>query len=141
MMMLTTLLVAALLQAGSTPARPLATIEKGAESAVESPRQATARTPDEWAALWHAHSWDRPLPPVDFAHNMVVGVFLGTRPTAGYSVEIVGTRQENGALVVEYRETRPDKQTMTAQIITSPYHLVAMPQFAGDVKFQKLADK
>jgi len=27
---------------------------------------------------------------------------------------------------------------MTAQVITSPYHLVAVPFFPGDVKFEKV---
>ena len=140
MMMLTTLLMAALLQTGAASGAPITTIEKGAESAVDSPRQVTARTPAEWAALWHAHSWDRPMPEVDFTRDMVVGVFMGSRPTAGFGVEIVGTRQEDGALVVQYRETRPPRDAMTAQIITAPYHLAAIPTFAGEVKFEKVAD-
>lgn len=138
MMMLTTLLVAAVLQTGAASGPPITTIEKGAESAIDSSRQVTARTPAEWAALWHAHSWDRPQPAVDFTRDMVVGVFMGTRPTAGFGVEIVGTRQEDGALVVQYRETHPSRDAMTAQIITSPYHLAAIPTFTGEVKFEKI---
>ena len=38
--------------------------------------------------------------------EMVVAVFLGSRPTAGYSVEIVGATDDGGVLVVQYRETR-----------------------------------
>lgn len=138
MMGWTTLLAAALLQTGGMPAQPLTTIGKGADSAVESARQVTARTPAEWATLWQAHAGERPLPHIDFARDMVVGVFMGTRPTAGFAVEIIGTRQEHGSLVVEYRETRPGRDTITAQILTSPYHLVTIPRFDGDVKFEKL---
>ena len=58
---------------------------------------------------------------------MVVGVFLGGRPTAGYGVEIVGVREEHGALVVEYGETRPPAARITAQVLTAPYHLVRFP--------------
>ena len=65
-------------------------------------------------------------------------VFVGSRPTAGYSVEIVGTRRENGALVVQYRETAPERGMMTAQVLTSPYHLVSVPRVDGDVKFERL---
>jgi protease stability complex PrcB-like protein len=134
--MIAVLIFAALLQAGAASAPPVRTIEKGVDSAVESAQQVVARTPDEWAKLWHTHSWDRPVPPVDFSREMVVGVFMGTRPTAGFGIEIVGTRQEHGGLVVQYRETRPGRDAITAQVITAPYHLVAIPRFAGAVTFQ-----
>ncbi|HEX3703665.1 MAG TPA: protease complex subunit PrcB family protein [Vicinamibacterales bacterium] len=131
------LLAAALLQASSMPAHPT-TIDKGAESAVDAPRQVTVRTLAEWQTLWRLHAPGRPVPDVDFERNMVVGVFLGTRPTAGFAVEIVGTRQDHGSLVVQYRETRPGRDMMTAQIVTAPYHLATIPRFDGDVRFENL---
>jgi len=70
----------------------------------------------------------------------VIGVFLGSRPTSGYSVEIVQTREGPNGLVVEYREGSPARDVMTAQVITSPYHLVAVPKSAGEVKFEKLRE-
>ena len=70
---------------------------------------------------------------------MVVGVFLGSRPTAGYSVEIVSTfAKDGGVLVVGIRRSAPRPGTMTAQVLTFPYHLVAIPKAAGDVKFEKI---
>jgi hypothetical protein len=140
MKMCVSLLIAAALQAG-VPAPGFRTVDKGNESVIDSSRQVTARTPAEWSKLWKSHAWDREMPKVDFAKDIVVGVFLGTRPTAGYDVEIVGTRLEGNALVVEYRERKPSRDTMTAQILTSPYHFAAVPRFAGDVKFQAVADK
>jgi hypothetical protein len=69
---------------------------------------------------------------------MVVGVFLGARNTAGYSVEIVGYRENEGGLVVGYRETTPGADRVTAQIITSPFALAAVPRRSGEVTFQKV---
>ena len=74
----------------------------------------------------------------DFTREMVVGVFLGSRPTAGYGVEIVRAREEAGALVVQYREGSPSRDAMTAQVITMPYHLVAVPRDEGEVRFEKV---
>jgi hypothetical protein len=71
---------------------------------------------------------------------MVIAVFMGSRPTAGYAVEIVGTRLQQGTLIVEYREAPPRADAMTAQILTAPYHLATIPRFAGRVKFEKIAD-
>ena len=113
------------------------TIDQGPYSHIDEARQITARSADEWAQIWRAHAPEKPLPPVDFSREMVVAVFLGTRPTAGYSVEIVGTREVVGALVVEYRVTSPGRDAMTAQVLTMPYHLVAVPKHAFEVKFEK----
>jgi hypothetical protein len=115
------------------------TIDKGAESSIDSPRQATARTAAEWAALWKAHTFDRPLPAVDFSREMVVGVFMGSRPTAGFALEIVGAADRDGTLVVTYRETTPPKGALTAQVLVAPYHLVGVPKHAGPVIFEKVA--
>lgn len=128
------LLFLALLQ---TPAA-MRTIDKGAESAIDSPRQAVARTADEWQKLWRQHSWDRQAPPIDFAKEMVVGVFLGSRTTAGYSVTIDEVSHEGGKLIVKYRERSPGRGTVTAQVITAPYHLVAVPRTTGDIEFERI---
>ena len=130
------LLLAALAQTPPTPS--VRTIERGAMSFIDVPRQVTARTAAEWTAAWRVHAGERPAPAVDFTKEMVVGVFLGSRRTSGFSVEIVRTHDENGALIVEYVESQPSPRTVTAQVITMPYHLAAIPQRAGDVKFVKV---
>jgi len=129
------LLVLALLQ--GSPAT-LRTIGKGPTSDIESARQMVIRTPAEWQMVWQAHApADRQLPTVDFAREIVLAVFLGQRPTAGYGVEIVRTINANGTLIVDYVETKPAPGAVAAQLITSPFHLVAVPKFDGDIKFQK----
>jgi hypothetical protein len=96
------------------------------------------RTAAEWKTLWRQHSPDRDQPRVDFGRDMVVGVFLGSRATAGFSVEIVSALVEQGILVVRVRETHPQSDRIVAQVITSPYHLVAIPRHSGEVRFEKL---
>jgi hypothetical protein len=129
------LLVAAALQ-GGPPVR--VTLDKGDQSNMDDARQAVARSEAEWNLLWRQHSPDRPQPKVDFAREMVVGVFMGTRPTAGYAVEIVGTREEGGSLIVQYRETRPARGMVAAQVITSAYHIIALPSRPGAVTFERV---
>jgi protease stability complex PrcB-like protein len=114
------------------------TIARGGQSNVDSPRQVVARTQSEWAALWKMHDYDRPAPSVDFPREMVVAVFMGSRPTAGYAVEIVSAAERNGALVVAYRERNPAPGAIAAQVLTFPFHIAALPAFAGDVKFEKV---
>jgi hypothetical protein len=131
--MLWMLIVSVLLQ-GDAPPRVL---DKGDQSNVDDGRQVVARTAIEWTTLWRQHSPDRPRPAVDFAREMVAGVFLGSRPSAGFAVDIVSARDEHGALVVRYRETIPPPGIITAQVITSPYCLVALPRRDGDVRFER----
>ena len=106
-------------------------------SGVDLPRQAVARTESEWSALWQQHAGGKPLPKVDFTKRTVLAVFLGSRPSAGFSAEITATRQEGKTLIVEWRELRPGRDSMVAQVITSPALLVSIPKFDGDIKFAK----
>ena len=123
----------------TTPAPAMKTIDKGDHSNMDDAAQVVAKAAPEWQQLWQKHTPDRPRPAVDFSKEMVVGVFLGSRPTAGYVLEIVSAAQDNGSLVVKYRESVPPRGAMTAQVLTSPYHIVAVPFFPGAVKFEKTA--
>ena len=115
------------------------TIEKGDQSNVDDAKQVVVRTAGEWMRLWQQHSPDRPRPAVDFSKEMVVGVFMGSRPNAGFSTAIVTTTAANGALIVRYTESVPKPGMLTAQILTFPYHLVAIPKAdVKDVKFEKV---
>jgi PrcB C-terminal len=119
---------------------PMRTLDKGLDSNVDAARQATARTPAEWETLWRAHGGDRARPPVDFSKEFVVAVFLGSRPTAGFSVEIAGTKDDGAGMVVQYREGRPPAGAIVAQVLTMPYHIAAVSRRPGlaDVKFEKV---
>ena len=115
------------------------TIEKGDQSNVDDAKQVLVRTDVEWTRLWQQHSPERPRPAVDFSKEMVVGVFMGSRPHAGFSTAIVSTAAANGALIVRYTETLPKPGTVSAQILTFPYHLVAFAKTdVKDVKFEKV---
>lgn len=134
--MLLGLLLAFAMQAAPSKS-PIVTIVTDMMSRIEEPKQVAARTPAEWSALWRQHAGDSALPKVDLASRTVVAVFLGTRSSAGYAVEITGTRHDKGALIVEWRERRPEPGTVTAQVLTSPAHIATIPKFAGEIRFEK----
>ncbi len=125
---------AAFLQAAPAP---IETVARSSDSGIDTARQVAVRSADEWAALWREHAGDTPAPRVDFTTRTVLAVFLGTRPSAGYAVEIVATRAEGAGLVVEWREKTPERGMVTAQILTSPAHLVSVPKVAGPIRFEK----
>jgi hypothetical protein len=110
-------------------------LERGQQSNIESAREVVVRTAAEWTALWKEHAADRPRPAVDFTRSMVVGVFLGSRPTGGHSVDITRIDREGTALVVTYRERRPAAADIVTQVITMPYDLVTIEPFSGPIRF------
>jgi len=120
-------------------ASPLARVAKGDMSGVQIMRQVTVRTAAEWQKLWKEHSPDEKMPSVDFNSQMVVGIFLGSKPSAGYQVEILNVRPEGHELVVEYAQKQPGRGMMTAQILTEPFDLVAVPKHAGPVRFVEVS--
>jgi hypothetical protein len=114
------------------------TIDKGDQSNIDDARRVLVRTDAEWTTLWRQHHPDKPRPAVDFSKEMVVGVFMGSRPNAGFSTAIVSATAANGALIVRYSEKVPAPGSISAQVLTFPFHLVAIPKAAvTDVKFEK----
>lgn len=100
-----------------------------------------ARTDAEWAALWDLAGRPPPgrLPP----EQMALGVFLGTRTTTGYSVDILRLRPERrdgqrDRLVVEYREVTPPDGLITAQILTSPYAIILVDRSDAAVRYNRM---
>jgi PrcB C-terminal len=116
------------------------TIEKGDQSRIDAARQVLVQTEAEWTKLWQQHAPSRPRPAVDFSKEMVVGVFMGSRPNAGFSTAVTSATAGNGVLIVRYTETLPAAGGITAQVLTFPYHLVAVPKAdVKDLKFEKVA--
>lgn len=129
--------LAALMSAGTVTAQaPITTVAKGDMSEQQVARQVVVRTPAEWTALWKDHAPGQPPPAqIDFNKQMVIGIFAGTKPSAGHEVEIVGVRSEANELVVEYVQKQPGRGTMAAQLLTAPFHLISVPRHAGSVTF------
>ena len=113
------------------------TVERGGQSGIETTREVVVRTEAEWTALWKQHAPGRKRPPVDFTGSMVVGVFLGSRPTGGFDVEITRVERQGADLVVSYLERKPDPSDIVTQIITMPYHLVATERSDAPVRFAR----
>jgi hypothetical protein len=120
-----------------TAQTPPRTVDKGDFSNIDEARQVVVRTDADWRALWRQHGGERAMPAVDFSKEIVVGVFMGSRPTAGYDIAITKTLEKDGTVWVFYRERMPARGLVLAQVLTFPFHLVAIPKTAGEVKFEK----
>ncbi len=66
-------------------------------------------------------------PPVDFEKQLVVGVLIGEKPTAGYTVAMNKTaRVGDGILTIDVITAYPPSDALTAQVVTSPYALAVV---------------
>lgn len=114
----------------------MTTLAKGDISGILDAERTIIRDPATWVALWSAHAGaDASAPEVDFSTRMVAAAFAGERPTPGYALEILEPRQEGASLVVIVNEVQPPRGLAAAQIIITPFHIVTMPRFDGDVRF------
>jgi hypothetical protein len=116
----------------------ITTLNSDMMSGIDRAEQVVARTPAEWQGVWARHAPGRPAPTVDFSKNMVVAVFLGSRPSGGFQVQITGVRTDDKGLVVQWSERRPGRDQMAAQVMTSPSHIVTVPRHDGPVRFEKV---
>ena len=99
----------------------LKTLAEGSQSSITDPFVAVIRDEATYAKLRNMEP-SLPRLQADFLRlNVVVAVFLGTRNTGGYSVEI--SRVENGKIRIA--EKAPPKGAMTTQVITSPFKIVS----------------
>ena len=59
--------------------------------------------------------------PVDFSGQMILAVYLGERPTAGYAVEITSVKLSGSRIIANYKETAPAEDSITSQVLTYPH--------------------
>jgi len=64
------------------------------------------------------------VPEVNFDREVVVGVFLGERPTSGYAVSVEGIEIDGNDLFVDVFKTVPDEGITVSQVITSPWLII-----------------
>ena len=118
------------------PSLSFRTLDRGTQSGIGDARQVIIRSATEWQGLWAEHKPTRERPTVDWGRELVIGLFVGRRSTGGFGIEILGTEARSQTLLVRYRETQPAPGGVTVQVLTSPYHLVAVEAWAGEVAFE-----
>ena len=107
----------------------LTTIARGDDSHVAEPRRVTAGTEEEWRALWATHAG--PLadaPAIDLTAVTVAAAFAGEKPSAGHSIDITAAEEGGARVTLAVEERGPGRDMVAAAIITSPFHIVAIPR-------------
>ena len=67
------------------------------------------------------------VPAVDFERRQVLLVSPGPRSSTGYSMEVRGVRERDGAVTVTVRERTPGHDDPVAPRVTYPFRLLSLP--------------
>ncbi len=70
-----------------------------------------------------------PKPDVDFQKELLIGIFLGQRPTSGYSINVEKVLLEKNQIVVYANEICPKRNQMVLMVITYPSVFIKIPKF------------
>ena len=116
---------------------PFRMIVEGPHSGVEEPRTMVARSEKEYLDLVKLLPPRLERPTIDFQSEMVAAVFVGSRPTAGFRVSVTRVRTEGNELMIEYAERKPPPDSIVAQVLTSPFTVVAMARHDEPVRFER----
>lgn len=102
---------------------------RGEQSLSDTSWQYLIRNEKDWELVWEKRLGKDPklgLPAVDFSKEAVVAMFVGNRPTIGFSVAISSFTDPRDPkhLVVYYRDVDPPRESLQAQVTTQPFALL-----------------
>jgi hypothetical protein len=120
---------------------------QGSQSGITTPSQGVFRRQAYWEKFWtlaiHPYNPRMPKTPpvIDFEKNMVVGIFMGSKPHPGFQIDIrsVETRPLGAqhVLNVKYKNITKMESVFTPPFVVQPFHLRVVPAFSGVAEFEE----
>ncbi len=101
-------------------ATPAPSSWRGGQCGMSKPAVRMISSDADWSALWR-EAFRKEAPRVDFGKYFAVAVFLGARPTGGFSIKFPSPLRVGGQIVIPYRVSAPGKSSFVIQAFTSPY--------------------
>ena len=95
-----------------------------------------------WAMYWrrlHAGAMPvPPVPPVDFARDMVILAALGTRSSGGFTIRIDSAYDDGASVEIVVSRTSPGRGCVLTAALTQPVDIVRIPARKVPVRFREL---
>jgi hypothetical protein len=111
-------------------------LDHSADSGVKDARNVVIKDKATLAALWLEHAGaGTPVPDVDFSSQMVVGVFLGSKPNACYGTNIDTVSTDGSRITVRHTDSTPAMGVMCAMHVASPAELLVLGRSDLPVEF------
>ncbi len=115
------------------------TVAQGTQSAITGFRFEVIGDAAAWQSLWQQHGGVGIAPAVDFGTEMVVGVWLGSRSTGGYTAnienivvaQILGMPNVGPGIIAMIREDQPGPNCVVTTAVTYPFHIVRTARNIG----------
>jgi len=117
------------------------TLESGYDSGIKEFSKKIAKTQEEFNELYKEHLSQQKLikkpifPHVDFNEKMVASIFLGERPSSGYSIKVTNVTKTNSRITIFATEDAPKDNDYKSSIVTSPYTLITLPKSNLSINF------
>lgn len=112
-------------------------LDSRAQSQIRTFRTQVVENSADWQKLWQEHLGQMgqtgqtgQAPAVDFSKERIAAIFLGVRPTAGYSVAVESVEVQAEQILVRYREAKPQPDQFVATVLTAPACLIKLPKTA-----------
>jgi hypothetical protein len=111
----------------------------GNDSKITRERQQIVANQADWQVYWGEHTGTKSLPPrIDFDQEWIAALHLGTRATTGYDLIVTSVDPiANGGLGIAYMERQPAQGQLVDRVATTPYSVVRIPRFLGQVFFDR----
>ena len=97
-----------------------------AASSSASPQVVLAHDADAYLRIWNVLIGAGVPPDVDFARETAVFLLDRQRPTGGYSLEPRSVAVEGDTAVVKVTTHAPKRGSMTSQVLTTPFAVIAL---------------
>lgn len=121
---------------------PFESVNRGYQSGVMHATIVEVHDRSAWEELWNTHNNGdfsaTAAPDIDFERYLVVAVYLGSRPSGGYDVEIKRIVAGAGKATLHVAETYPGKGCVVITVQTTPYHYVMVTKPADRIPFDFL---
>jgi hypothetical protein len=121
---------------------PFTTVAKEAFSAIRTPRKLVIRDAAAWATLWAEHTAGQqpppPLPQVDFRSKMLLAIFAGELQRCHeFEIRRVNYTPEL-KIIADFEDRDITPYSFCIAAITTPMHVVAVPEISADVLFKQI---
>lgn len=115
------------------------TLAQGQQSAISQSVRRVFDTEQAWGDFWAQHAANEiptpSTPEVDFATERVVAVILSEKPNGCYATAITNVTRSGDEILVEVTTYTPEPSRGCTQVITQPFHFVAIAAEETDVAF------
>lgn len=111
------------------------TVHKSAFCGVEEASQYVVNSSDEFKKLQQTAPQLNLTSEPSFRDSSIIAVFLGLKSTGGYAINVEGIVKTASTVQIIVNYTKPARDTMVTQVLTTPCHIIKTEKIEQSVEF------